>query len=357
MGCACVSLLAEGDTFATRRAEDQLPEAGLVGPADRGRRGDQGGADDHPLRLPRHRRGRLPRRLRHLDVHDPARRSRAGSLTVRDVFLGLTPEHVRTCQVPGTVPGTWPEATGRSPGVRIATWICATPPTRLPSARRCATSSRRTCRTARRRAAPAASRTPTASGAEKLGEAGLRRPDLAEGVRRRGRAVQPPGDLPRGARARRGAVAPRRDRPRHGRPDDHRLGHRGAEAALPLEDPQRRGDLVPGLLGAGRRQRPRRGAHADRGPGRPLPRQRPEGLVVVRAHRRLLHPRRPGRPRRAEVQEPDVRDRRHARARRRGAAARADHRPPRVQRDLLHRRQGAEGEHPRRRSATAGRSR
>ena len=113
---------------------------------------------------------------------------------------------------------------------------------------------------------------------------------------------------------------------------------------------------MPGLLGAGRRQRPRRRAHADRGPGRPLPRQRPEGLVVVRAHRRLLHPRRPGRPRRAEVQEPDLRDRRHARARRRGAAARADHRPPRVQRDLLHRRQGAEGEHPRRdRRRLAGR--
>ena len=121
----------------------------------------------------------------------------------------------------------------------------------------------------------------------------VRGPDLAEGVRRRGRAVQPPGDLPRGARARRGAVAPRRDRARHGRADDHRLGHRGAEGALPLEDPERRGDLVPGLLGARRRQRPRRRAHADRGPGRPLPRQRPEGLVVVRAHRRLLHPRRP----------------------------------------------------------------
>ena len=186
---------------------------------------------------------------------------------------------------------------------------------------------------------------------------GLRRPDLAEGVRRRGRAVQPPGDLPRGARARRGAVAPRRDRARHGRADDHRVGHRGAEGALPREDPERRGDLVPGLLRARRRQRPRGRAHAHRGQGRPLPRQRPEGVVVVRAHRRLLHPRRPGRSRRAEVQEPHVRDRRHARARRRGAAARADHRSPRVQRDLLHRRQGAEGEHPRRRSATAGRSR
>ena len=32
--------------------------------------------------------------------------------------------------------------------------------------------------------------------------------------------------------------------------------------------------------------------------GRRLRRQRPEGVVVVRAHRRLLHPRRPQRPRR-----------------------------------------------------------
>ena len=134
------------------------------------------------------------------------------------------------------------------------------------------------------------------------------------------------------------------------------VGHRGAEEALPLEDPERRGDLVPGLLRARRRQRPRRRAHADRGPGRPLPRQRPEGVVVVRAHRRLLHPRRARPARRAALQEPHVRDRRHARARRRGAAARADHGPPRVQRDLLHRRQGAEGEPARRgRRGLAGR--
>ncbi len=117
-------------------------------------------------------------------------------------------------------------------------------------------------------------------------------PHLAEGVRRRRRAVQPPGDLPRGAGARRGSVASRRDRPRHGRPDDHRLGDRRAEGALSREDPERRGDLVPGLLRARCRQRPRRGAHPDRGPRRPLPRQRAEGVVVVRAHRRLLHPRR-----------------------------------------------------------------
>src|SRR5581483_845098 len=50
----------------------------------------------------------------------------------------------------------------------------------------------------------------------------------------------------------------------------------------------------------------------------------------------------------AALQEPHIRDRRHARARRRGASARPDHGPSRVQRDLLHRRAGAEGEPPRR---------
>ena len=127
---------------------------------------------------------------------------------------------------------------------------------------------------------------------------GLRRADLAEGVRRRRRAVHAPGDLPRGARARGGAAAHRRDRARHGRADDHRARHRGAEGALPREDPLRRGDLVPGLLGAGRRLRPRRRAHERAARGRPLRRRRPEGLVVVRAHRRLVHPRHAQRPRR-----------------------------------------------------------
>ena len=59
MGCACVSLLAEGDTFTTVELKINFLKPVWIGPADRGRRGDQGGADDHPLRLPRHRRGRL----------------------------------------------------------------------------------------------------------------------------------------------------------------------------------------------------------------------------------------------------------------------------------------------------------
>ena len=53
----------------------------------------------------------------------------------------------------------------------------------------------------------------------------------------------------------------------------------------------------------------------DRGHRRPLRRQRPEGLVVVRAHRRLLHPRRPQRPGLRAPRGPHVRDRRHERAR------------------------------------------
>ena len=68
-----------------------------------------------------------------------------------------------------------------------------------------------------------------------------------------------PGDLPRGDRARRGAAAHERDRARDGRPDDHRPRHRGAEGALPPEDPVGRGDLVPGLLRARRRLRSRLG--------------------------------------------------------------------------------------------------
>ena len=47
-------------------------------------------------------------------------------------------------------------------------------------------------------------------------------------------------------------------RPAAGRPDADGLGHRRAEGPLPPADPLRRGDLVPGLLRARRRLRPRR---------------------------------------------------------------------------------------------------
>ncbi len=153
----------------------------------------------------------------------------------------------------------------------------------------------------------------------------VRGPDLAVRVRRRRQAVHAPGDLPRGVRARRGPSARRRDRPRHGRPDDHRVRHRRAEVALPRQHPLGRGDLVPGLLGAGRGLGSRRGARERAAGGRPLRRRRPEGLVVVRAHRRLVHPPHPQRPRVRAARRPHLHGRRHALARCRGAAAAADH--------------------------------
>ncbi len=120
------------------------------------------------------------------------------------------------------------------------------------------------------------------------GYAGLTWPTEYGGTRS---LVHAPGDLPRGDGARRGAAARRRDRPRHGGADDHGPRHRGAEGALPGADPLRGGDLVPGILGAGRRLGSR-GRTYERAPGeRPLRRGRPEGLVVVRAPRELLHPR------------------------------------------------------------------
>src|SRR6476646_8059739 len=177
----------------------------------------------------------------------------------------------------------------------------------------------------------------------------LRRADLADGVRRRGSAVQLPGDPLRRARGGAGGGPCRRDRAQHGRADDHRPRHGGAEGALPPADPRRRRDLVPGLLGAGRGLRPRRRAHARRAPGRRLRRQRAEGVVVLWSHRRLLHPRHPERPGRGALPEPHVPARRHARARRRGPAAAPDHGRGGVQRDLLLGCRGARRKPPRRR--------
>ena len=179
---------------------------------------------------------------------------------------------------------------------------------------------------------------------------GLCGTDVAEGVRRRRSPVQPPGDLPRGDGARRGTAPRRRDRARNGRPDDHRARHRRPEDRAPREDPLHRGDLVPGLLRAGRRLRPLRRPHERAADlrGRPLRRQRAEGVVVVRPHRRLVHPRHAQRPRQRAACGPHVPARRHARGGGRGPAAAADHRRGRVQRDLLQRRRGARRERRRR---------
>ena len=86
------------------------------------------------------------------------------------------------------------------------------------------------------------------------------------------------------------------------RADHHRARHRGAEAALPPEDPDGRGDLVPALLGAQRGLRPGEPPHARGGPGRPLRGQRPEDLDERRRRRRLGPAPRPHRPRGGQAQ-------------------------------------------------------
>ena len=85
------------------------------------------------------------------------------------------------------------------------------------------------------------------------------------------------------------AARPLRHRARHVRPDDLHLGHAGAARPLCQEGAARGGGLVPAVLRAGRRLRPRRPAHARRARRRRLGRQRPEDLDLRRALLRLRH--------------------------------------------------------------------
>ena len=64
--------------------------------------------------------------------------------------------------------------------------------------------------------------------------------------------------------------------------------HRGAEAPLPPEDPVGRGAVVPGVLRAQRRLRPRQRPDPRRARRRRVGDQRPEGVDDARAPRRLV---------------------------------------------------------------------
>ena len=108
--------------------------------------------------------------------------------------------------------------------------------------------------------------------------------------------------------------------------------------ALRTGDAARRRALVPALLRAGRRLRPRRAAHARGARRRRLGRQRPEDLDLGRAVRRLRHPGDAHRPQRAKAQGPDLFLRRHEVARHRGAPDQADVGRLELQRGLLDRR-------------------
>ena len=133
------------------------------------------------------------------------------------------------------------------------------------------------------------------------------------------------------------------------------MGHRGAEEALPAADPVRRRHVVPGLLRAERRQRPVQPRPARRARRRPVGAQRPEDLDVGRAPRRPHLHAGPHRSRRAEAQGHLVPPRRHAPARHRGPPDQDDLRRERVQRGLLHRRDGARRTRSSAASTTAGR--
>ena len=121
-------------------------------------------------------------------------------------------------------------------------------------------------------------------------------------------------------------------------PDDRGDGLGGAEAALPAAGLRVRRDLVPAVLRARRRIRPRLAVDESRTRRRRVGLQRPEGVDDPRARRRLGDGARPHEPRSAEAQGPHLLPHRHASARHRGEAASSDQRRGRVQRGLPHRR-------------------
>ena len=88
----------------------------------------------------------------------------------------------------------------------------------------------------------------------------------------------------------------------HAGPDAHRRGVRRAEGLPPARHPQGRARLVPGLLRAQRRLRPRQPAHPAVRDGDDYVHQRPEDLDQLRPRRRLLRDARAHRPRGPEAQ-------------------------------------------------------
>ena len=177
----------------------------------------------------------------------------------------------------------------------------------------------------------------------------LLRHRVADRVRRPRRHAGHEGHLRRGDGA-----APARRRPSTSlgltflAPTIMAIGTPGAAGRDHRADAAQRGDLVPGLLRARRRLRPRGGGHPRRPRRRRLRGQRPEDLDHERhARRQDLHDR-PHRAGLRAAQGPVDAAHRHGPARRRGPPAQADERGQRVRRGVLHRRPRA-----RRRTASA----
>ena len=167
----------------------------------------------------------------------------------------------------------------------------------------------------------------------------VRRPGPAHDARRRpGRGV-PPLRRPDAGRL-------LRRHPR--RPHDPAVGDRGTEAGVHPQDPQRGDLLVPGLLRARCRLRPRRAQDQSRAGRRRVGRQRPEDLDHPGRLRRLHLRAGPHRPGRTEAQGHLVPALPHEAAGHRGPPHQADRRLGGVLRGLLHRRPLPEGERGRR---------
>ena len=180
---------------------------------------------------------------------------------------------------------------------------------------------------------------------------------LARGVRGAGRRDHGAGRLRRGDAPVEGAGHAEPARALEHRARDHPARHRGAEAGAAPPDAAGRRHLVPGILRAGRRQRPRVAEVLGGARRRPLRRQRPEDVEHARPPRELVRAAGADRSRGAQAPRHLVPARRHDAARRRGASARHDHGREGVQRDLLHRRRGPEGRACSGRSTRAGGSR
>ena len=163
---------------------------------------------------------------------------------------------------------------------------------------------------------------------------------LAQAVGRRGLDAGAALHLHRGAAVQRRAAAAALQRV-HVRAGDHRLRHRGAEEALPAAHGRARRLVVPGLLRARRRLRPRRPQDHGRAPGRPLRRQRPEDLDHAGAVRRLDLLPLPHRSRGQEAARHLLPADRHEDARHHRAPDPDHGRRARGQRGVLRRRQGA----------------
>ena len=164
----------------------------------------------------------------------------------------------------------------------------------------------------------------------------------------RGAKFHAAGDFRRGIfpRPRADPAGSECDQPARSDPDPMR--YRSAEKASSAAHPRRRGALVPGLFRARRRRRSGEPPDPRRRCGRSFPGQRPEGVDLRRAFRRLVLFAGAHRSRSAQAPRHQLSAGRHEDAGHHRAPAGPAQRPPPFQRGVFRRRHGAEGEFGRR---------